>query len=66
MAALHPDVAEAIDETLATAVEQTSEFKRRLRRLIENAVTGNLTDNDVREVIELATVDEPAEDRDGA
>ena len=61
MAVLHPDLESALAETLASVGEQTAEFKRRLRRLIENATVANLADNDVREVIELAwveTVDE--------
>ena len=62
MAALHPDLDSAVVEALASAADQTDEFKRRLRRLVENAITSNLADDDVREVIELATVDETAED----
>lgn len=57
MAILHPDLNSALTETLASAVDQTVEFKRRLRKLIENATTSNLMDDDVREVIELATVE---------
>lgn len=60
--ALHPDLDTAIAETLASADDQTPEFKRRLRRLIENATTGNLSDGDVQEVIELALVDDELED----
>ncbi|WP_316979537.1 hypothetical protein [Shumkonia mesophila] len=62
MADLHPDIDAAIEDILAGAVDQTPEFKRRLRKLIENATIGNLVDNDVREVIELAVVDENLED----
>ncbi len=57
MAQLHPDLDTALSETLASATDQTPEFKRRLRRLIENATTENLADSDVQEVIELAFVD---------
>lgn len=56
MAALHPDLDCALAETLASADDQTAEFKRRLRKLVENATTSNLGDDDVREVIELVTV----------
>jgi regulator of replication initiation timing len=45
-----------LEETLASADDQTVEFKRRLRKLVENATTSNLGDDDVREVIELVTV----------
>ena len=62
MAALHPDLDSAVDEALAAAVDQSTEFKRRLRKLIENATTSNLGDDDVREVIELAKVDDDLED----
>lgn len=61
VAVLHPDLETALEETLASADEQTSEFKRRLRRLIENATTGNLSDSDIQEVIELATISEELE-----
>lgn len=57
MAQLHPDLDTALTETLASATDQTPEFKRRLRRLIENATKENLADSDVQEVIELAFVD---------
>lgn len=62
MAVLHPDLESALVETLASAGDQTVEFKRRLRRLIENATVANLADNDVREVIELAWVETEDED----
>jgi transcriptional/translational regulatory protein YebC/TACO1 len=57
LAKLHPDLDTALTETLASATDQTPEFKRRLRRLIENATTENLPDSDVQEVIELAFID---------
>jgi len=57
VAQLHPDLDTALTETLASATDQTPEFKRRLRRLIENATKENLADSDVQEVIELAFVD---------
>ncbi|MEO3470936.1 hypothetical protein AAFN86_03640 [Roseomonas sp. CAU 1739] len=47
---------------MAAAADQSPEFRRRLRKLIENATTSNLGDDDVREVIELATVDDGLED----
>ena len=62
MAALHPDLDSAVIEALAAAADQSTEFKRRLRKLIENATTSNLGDDDVREVIELAKVDDDLED----
>lgn len=33
---------------------QTAEYRRRLRKLLENALTANHTDEDVRQVIVLA------------
>jgi hypothetical protein len=62
LAALHPDLNSAVVEALAGAADQSAEFKRRLRKLIENATTSNLADDDVREVIELAKVDDDLED----
>lgn len=62
VAGLHPDLDSAIADALVGATDQTEEFKRRLRRLIENATAGNLPDPDVRDVIELATVAPDAED----
>jgi hypothetical protein len=62
LAALHPDLDSAVVEALAAAVDQSAEFKRRLRKLIENATTANLGDDDVREVIELVKVDDGLED----
>ena len=62
MAVLHPDLESALAETLASTDDQTAEFKRRLRKLIENATIANLGDNDVREVIELASVEAVVED----
>ncbi|MGJ5065246.1 hypothetical protein [Bradyrhizobium oligotrophicum] len=56
MPAVYPDLESAIAETLEAARDQNAEFKRRLRRLIENATIGNLADDDVAEVIELASV----------
>jgi hypothetical protein len=52
----------AITDALLRASDQTDEFKRRLRRLIENSITSNSPDADVRDVIELATVDDRADD----
>lgn len=62
LASLHPDLESALSETLASADDQSSEFKRRLRKLIENATVANLADSDVREVIELVSVDVVDED----
>ena len=62
MTSLYPDLDSAITEILENVGDQDIEFKRRLRRLIENAATGNLADDDVREVIELATVSDAEED----
>ncbi|WP_041545889.1 MULTISPECIES: hypothetical protein [Chelativorans] len=62
MGALHSDLDTAVAEALSAAVDQSAEFKRRLRKLIENATTSNLGDDDVREVIELATIDDGLED----
>lgn len=62
MAVLHPDLDAALAEILASADDQTVEFKRRLRKLVENATISNLADDDVREVIELTTVEVVSEE----
>jgi hypothetical protein len=59
---LYPELEKAITEILSAAHDQTREFRQRLRKLIENATLGNFTDDDVREVIELAMIDEEIED----
>jgi len=62
MTKLYSEIEVAVSETLASADDQSREFKRRVRKLIENAMTGNLADDDVREVIELVTVEDELED----
>ena len=62
MADVHPDLDAGITEILASLAGQTEEFKRRLRRLLENSVVGALRDNEVQDVIDLATVDEGVDD----
>lgn len=42
-------------------LDQPSEFKRRLMRLIENAMGDNLDEADVRDVVRLVVVPEPGE-----
>lgn len=59
---LYPELENAITEILSSANDQTREFRQRLRKLIENATLRNFTDDDVREVIELAVVEEEFED----
>ena len=59
---VHPDLDAGITETLVSLAGQTDEFKRRLRRLLENSVVGALRDDEVQDVIDLATVDEGIED----
>ncbi|MDK1389899.1 hypothetical protein QN224_31695 [Sinorhizobium sp. 8-89] len=56
MTEMHQDIETAVTEVLASATDQSDEFKRRLRKLVENATIGNLTDDDVREVIGLISV----------
>jgi hypothetical protein len=57
MPPLYSELQDAATEVLARS-DQPEEFKRRLVRLIENAIRDNLADGDVREVIQLADVDE--------
>lgn len=60
--AMHPDLITAIDDVLARQGDQTPEFRKRLRKLIENVVTvGRVNDSDVREVLDLVSVPDEAE-----
>jgi hypothetical protein len=54
---IYPELREAAEAVLKD-VDQPEEFKRRLLRLLENATRDNVTDGDVRAVIQLAEVDE--------
>lgn len=56
MTTLHPDIESAITGVLDSAADQPPEFKRRMRQLIVNATSGNWTDSDVRDVIQLVEV----------
>lgn len=53
---LRKEVELALEEVLAGATDQTDEFKRRFRQLIENTATGNMLETDLAEVIHLAAV----------
>lgn len=59
---LRKELAQALDEVLGGATDQTDEFKRRFRQLIENTATGNMLDSDIAEVIRLAAVPDSLED----
>ena len=55
MSQLYDELRDAATAVLARS-EQSDEFKRRLMRLVENATIGNLSDDDVRDVIRLAAI----------
>ena len=63
MGDLNPDLDSALEDVLTHANGQSTEFKRRLRKLIENATISNLGDDDVREIIELAAVNPELEEQ---
>jgi hypothetical protein len=42
-------------ELILNRTKETGEYKRRLTRLLELVPTGNYTDADVKQVVELAT-----------
>lgn len=54
---MYTELKDAAEAVLAQS-DQPAEFKRRLLRLIENATHDNLSDSDLREVIQRADVDE--------
>lgn len=49
---IDPAVKEALDATLAEAVDQSEDFKKRFRQLITLVMSGNYEDSDVRNVME--------------
>lgn len=55
-------ITEALDAELANRPDQSKEFERRFRTLIELVLTGNYQDSDVRRVMELLNVKIEAED----
>lgn len=57
---VYTELKDAAEAVLAQS-EQPEEFKRRLLRLIENATRDNLSDSDLRELIQRAEVDEQGE-----
>lgn len=59
---LYPELKSAINEAVTGEVGQSREFRSRFRRLIENAASGNMADDDVLDVIELVTLNEGLED----
>lgn len=62
MSKLHPDLDLAIQLVMANAEEQSPQFKARLTKLIENSLDGNVFNTDVKDVIELTSVDDRFED----
>ncbi|WP_141441579.1 hypothetical protein [Delftia acidovorans] len=59
---LRKELTLALNEVLADATDQSDEFKRRFKQLIENTATGNMLDSDVSEVIRLAAIPDGLED----
>lgn len=54
---LDPALEEALNDAFARLEPlQTDEFKRRFRRLVENALIANQTDPEIRRVLELVTI----------
>lgn len=62
MMAVDAAITEALDAELMNCLDQTDEFKRRFRTLIELVLTGNYQDADVRRVMESLKVKIEAED----
>lgn len=55
---VYPELSQAIDTVLGAA-QESNQFKRRLRKLIELAATDeSYRDEDVREVIDLIAAEE--------
>ena len=62
MMAVDAAITEALDTELANRSDQTDDFQRRFRTLIELVLTGNYQDADVRRVMEMLKVKIEAED----
>ncbi len=62
MMAVDAAITEALDAELANRSDQTDDFQRRFRTLIELVLTGNYQDADVRRVMEKLKVKIEAED----
>lgn len=62
MMAVDAAITEALDAELANRSDQTDDFQRRFRTLIELVLTGNYQDADVRRVMEMLKVKIEAED----
>ncbi|TBF36993.1 hypothetical protein ELG88_18090 [Rhizobium leguminosarum] len=59
---MDPDLIKAMDEAFeAVAPGQSEEFRRRFRKLVENALVSNHGDSEVRRVLELVEIDEGGE-----
>lgn len=59
---MDPDVEAALTSALdAMSPEQSAEFRRRFRKLCENALISNHNESEVRRVLELVTVDAEGE-----
>lgn len=59
---IRKELGQALDEILAGATDQSEEYKRRFRHLVENTASGNMVDSDISEVIRLAAVPDTLED----
>ena len=56
---MDPDLDAALEEAFAAAeIPQSEEFKRRFRRLVENAFISNHSESEVRRVLELVEIEE--------
>ncbi len=59
---MDPDLIIAMDEAFETvAPGQSEEFRRRFKKLVENALASNHGESEVRRVLELVEIDEREE-----
>jgi uncharacterized protein (DUF2236 family) len=59
---MDPDIEAALTVALdGMSPEQTDEFRRRFRKLCENALISNHADSEVRRVLELVTIEAEGE-----
>ncbi|MGF9693777.1 hypothetical protein AAIH46_13240 [Rhizobium sp. 0TCS1.26] len=60
--AIDPAILDALDAVLARHPEQSEDFRKRFRTLVQLVVEGNFKDADIRRVMDLVAVDLERED----
>jgi hypothetical protein len=59
---VHPAIQSAVAAVLAGDLDQSENFRRQFKTLMENVLTGNYGDSDIRRVMESIQVNPELED----